>query len=116
MPQLSEIRYLVAAAENGSLRQGAETLGIGQSCVSRSVMRLEDKLGVSLLERKNTGVRLTNAGQRFLDDVQLSTSAMRLTALAEDSEERFALSPADALETYETRDAERCAIWRKRFS
>lgn len=32
-------------------------------------MRLEDKLGVSLLERSNTGVRLTNAGQRFLDDV-----------------------------------------------
>ncbi|MCZ4292243.1 LysR family transcriptional regulator [Hoeflea alexandrii] len=70
MPQLSEIRYFVAAAENGSLRQAAETLGIGQSCVSRSIMRLEDKLGVSLLERSNTGVRLTNAGQRFLDDVQ----------------------------------------------
>ncbi|MEO1985174.1 MAG: LysR family transcriptional regulator [Martelella sp.] len=70
MPQLSEIRYFVAAAENGSLRQAAETLGVGQSCVSRKIMRLEDKLGVSLLERSNTGVRLTNAGQRFLDDVQ----------------------------------------------
>lgn len=70
MPQLTEIRYFVAAAENGSLRQGAETLGVGQSCVSRKIMRLEDKLGVSLLERSNTGVRLTNAGQRFLDDVQ----------------------------------------------
>lgn len=70
MPQLSEIRYFLAAVENGSLRQAAETLGIGQSCVSRSIMRLEDKLGVSLLERSNTGVRLTNAGQRFMDDVQ----------------------------------------------
>lgn len=70
MPQLSEIRNFVAAAENGSLRQAAETLGIGQSCVSRSIMRLEDKLGVSLLERSNAGVRLTNAGQRFLTEAQ----------------------------------------------
>ena len=42
--------------------------------------------------------------------------SMRLTALAEDREEQFGLSPADALETYETRDAERCATWRERFS
>ena len=48
-------------------------------------MRLEEKLGVSLLERSNIGVRLTNAGllersnigvrltnagQRYLDEVQ----------------------------------------------
>lgn len=70
MPQLLEIRYFVAAAENGSLRQAAEVLGVGQSCVSRSIMRLEDKLGVSLLERSNTGVRLTNAGRRYLEEVQ----------------------------------------------
>ena len=70
MPQLSEIRYFVAAAENGSLRRTAEVLGVGQSCVSRKIMRLEDKLGVSLFERSNTGVRLTNAGQRYLAEVQ----------------------------------------------
>ncbi|WP_207189632.1 LysR family transcriptional regulator [Rhodobium orientis] len=72
MPQLSEIRYFVAAAENGSLRQAAEVIGVGQSTVSRRIMRLEDKLGVSLLERSNTGVRLTNAGQSYLQDVQLA--------------------------------------------
>lgn len=70
MPQLSEIRYLIAAAENGSLRRAAETIGVRQSCVSRKISRLEDKLGVSLLERSNTGVRLTNAGQRYLEEVQ----------------------------------------------
>lgn len=70
MPQLSDIRYFVAAAENGSLRRAAEVLGVGQSCVSRKIMRLEEKLGVSLLERSNTGVRLTNAGQRYLEEVQ----------------------------------------------
>ena len=42
--------------------------------------------------------------------------SMRLTALGEDTESRFDLSPADALEAYEARDAERCEIWRSRFS
>ena len=42
--------------------------------------------------------------------------SMRLTALGEDSENRFDLSPASALEAYEARDAERCERWRKRFA
>jgi len=42
--------------------------------------------------------------------------SMRLTALGEDREEQFFLSPADALEAYDTRDAQRCETWRNRFS
>lgn len=41
--------------------------------------------------------------------------SMRLTALGEDSEERFNLSPASALKTYDMRDAERCERWRIRY-
>lgn len=42
--------------------------------------------------------------------------SMRLTALGEDTESQFDLSPAAALEAYEARDAERCERWRKRFT
>jgi 2,4-dienoyl-CoA reductase-like NADH-dependent reductase (Old Yellow Enzyme family) len=42
--------------------------------------------------------------------------SMRLTALGEDREEQFVLSPADALEAYDARDAQRCETWRNRFS
>ena len=42
--------------------------------------------------------------------------SMRLTALGEDNEEQFDLSPASALEAYDVRDAERCGIWRERFT
>lgn len=42
--------------------------------------------------------------------------SMRLTALGEDEEKRFDLSLAAALEAYETRDAERCEVWRRRFA
>ncbi|WP_299663764.1 oxidoreductase [uncultured Ruegeria sp.] len=42
--------------------------------------------------------------------------SMRLTALGEDREDRFDLSPIDALEAYDMRDAGRCETWRERFS
>lgn len=42
--------------------------------------------------------------------------SMRLTALGEDQEDQFDLSPADALQAYEARDAKRCETWRKRFA
>ena len=41
--------------------------------------------------------------------------SMRLTALGEDSEALFDLSPAGAMEAYELRDAERCERWREKF-
>lgn len=42
--------------------------------------------------------------------------SMRLTALGEDAEDHFDLSPDAALEAYEARDAERCERWLQRFS
>ena len=42
--------------------------------------------------------------------------SIRLTALGEDTESQFDLSPTAALETYEARDAERCERWKKRFT
>lgn len=42
--------------------------------------------------------------------------SMRLTALGEDSESQFDLTPAAAIEAYEVRDEQRCATWRERFS
>lgn len=41
---------------------------------------------------------------------------LRLTALAEEREATFDMDLPTALKTYETRDAERCHIWSKRFS
>ena len=41
--------------------------------------------------------------------------SMRITALGEDQENEFKLDPQTALQAYETRDAERCIKWRKKF-
>ena len=43
---------------------------VRQSAVSRRVRELEDELGVSLFERHHAGVRITNAGVRFLQEAR----------------------------------------------
>lgn len=42
--------------------------------------------------------------------------SMRLTALGEDNESQFDLTPASAVDAYEARDAQRCVKWTDRFS
>ncbi|NDW06839.1 LysR family transcriptional regulator [Jiella pacifica] len=68
--RLDEIHCFLAVSEHESFRRAAETLGTRQSSVSRAVLRLEDRLGVSLLERRSTGTKLTNAGRQFLSEVR----------------------------------------------
>ena len=64
---LVSIRRALLVAECLSFRRAAKVLGIRQSAVSRRVRSLEDMLGVSLFERHHGGVRITEAGARFLD-------------------------------------------------
>jgi len=67
MVKLVSISHALLVAEHLSFSRAAQVLGIHQSAVSRRVRALEDKLGVSLFERDVSGVRLTEAGRRFLD-------------------------------------------------
>ena len=67
---LMDLRYLSAAVEAGSLSNAAEALGVKTSTISRRIVRLEDELGVTLLERGAFGVRLTEAGRRVMAPVR----------------------------------------------
>jgi DNA-binding transcriptional LysR family regulator len=69
---LQHLRYVIAAAQQGSFRRAAETLRLRQSTLSRRVRQLEDRLGVVLFERHSGGVRLTPAG------IDLARAARRL--------------------------------------
>ncbi|QLH14857.1 LysR family transcriptional regulator [Paracoccus pantotrophus] len=66
---LRAVRYVLAAAELLSFSKVALALDARVSTVSRSIRDLEDSIGVSLFERTTMGVRLTDAGSRFLDDI-----------------------------------------------
>jgi DNA-binding transcriptional LysR family regulator len=62
---LRQIRYFVAACEEGSLSAAAVRLHCTPSGVSQQMSALEARLGTSLLERTRRGVNPTAAGWRF---------------------------------------------------
>jgi DNA-binding transcriptional LysR family regulator len=66
---LKDLEAFIAVAEAKGFRRAAERLNVEQSALSRRVRRIEDGLGVSLFERHGGGVRLTQAGQRWHEDV-----------------------------------------------
>ena len=61
-----DLKAIETVAETGSFRKSALRLGIGQPAISRRVARVEDRIGVSLFERRRSGARLTLAGRVFV--------------------------------------------------
>lgn len=59
---LNTYKYFNEVAETGSIRRAADRLHVAPSAISRQIALLEHSLGVMLLERTNTGIRLTPAG------------------------------------------------------
>lgn len=68
--ELYQLQYFVAIANNGSFTKAADTLYVTQPSLSAGIKKLEQELGVSLLERRWRGVRLTTAGTLFLEKAQ----------------------------------------------
>lgn len=67
---LRHIEAFVAVADELHFGRAAKRLHIEQSPLSRRIGRLEATLGVALLHRNGRGVRLTAAGQMFLEDAR----------------------------------------------
>lgn len=59
----------LAVAEYLSFHRAALALGTSQSSISARIKALEEDLGIILFDRNTRGVRLTEAGRRFVDQV-----------------------------------------------
>jgi DNA-binding transcriptional LysR family regulator len=68
MDRLDSLRVFVAVAEASGFAEAARRLGHSAPAVTRAVLALEAHLGVQLLHRSTRNVRLTEAGERFLED------------------------------------------------
>ena len=60
------LRYLMAVAEYQSFTRAAEALYVSQPTLSQQIKQLEDLLDVQLLDRTGRNVRLTAAGEVYL--------------------------------------------------
>jgi DNA-binding transcriptional LysR family regulator len=95
MDRLDSIAAFVAVCDANGFASAARRLGVSPSVVTRQVAALEDHLGVLLLQRTTRSLRLTEAGERYLDRARRILSeieAAELSAQGETEEPRGKLS------------------------
>jgi DNA-binding transcriptional LysR family regulator len=78
----NDIPLFVRVVETGSFTRAAEALGREKSSVSRSIARLEDDLGVRLLQRTTRRLSLTDVGQAFYERVRGAVTGVEEAATA----------------------------------
>lgn len=64
---LKQLKYVLTLANSGSFSIAAETLGISQPSLSQYIKNIEKQLGITLFDRLNGNVRLTDAGMVYID-------------------------------------------------
>lgn len=67
MTEVREARYFIAVAEELNFGRAAERLHMSQPPLSQAIRAIERRLGVKLLHRTTREVRLTTAGDAFLE-------------------------------------------------
>lgn len=76
---LQQLRILKALASEKSFTRAADMLFVSQPSLSKQIKALENRLNISLINRKNNNISLTEGGKLFLD------YAERILALCEES-------------------------------
>jgi LysR family hydrogen peroxide-inducible transcriptional activator len=67
---LQELRYFAAVVEFRHFGRAAESCNVSQPTLSSQIRKLEEELGVTLLERTNKRVDVTPVGQQILEHAQ----------------------------------------------
>lgn len=71
----NDLKYLVAVARHGSTLAASRALGVNQTTVQRRLAELERQLGQKLVERQQSGYRLTALGEAMLPHAESVASA-----------------------------------------
>ncbi|NRD79991.1 LysR family transcriptional regulator [Bacillus sp. BRMEA1] len=68
--ELRQLRYFIEVAERQHVTEAAENMNVAQSAVSYQITKLEEELGVKLLERVGRNIKVTQIGNIFLQYVK----------------------------------------------
>ncbi|MYN02498.1 LysR family transcriptional regulator [Pseudoduganella sp. DS3] len=74
--QLGSIELFVLAGEQGSFTAAAAAAGVTPAAVSRSISRLEERLGVRLFVRTTRQIRLTDGGRVYFEQCRQALSQL----------------------------------------
>jgi DNA-binding transcriptional LysR family regulator len=75
-PEIRELRYFCAVAEDLNITRAAERLGIAQPPLSRAIRQLERRLGVALFDRTGRRLALTRAGETLAKEAAVVLGAL----------------------------------------
>lgn len=67
---LQQILYAITIAKEGSMNKASERLFISQPTLTSSIKQLEDELNISIFERTNKGIVVTEPGREFLSNAR----------------------------------------------
>lgn len=70
MDYLQQMEVLVKVADEGSFARAAQRLGYSAPTVTRAIAALESRIGTRILIRNTRGIRLSDAGVRYLRHVR----------------------------------------------
>jgi len=73
---LGSIELFCLAAEAGSFTAAANTAGVTPAAVSRSIFRLEKRLGVRLFVRSTRSIRLTEGGKSYFEQCRAALNQL----------------------------------------
>ena len=79
-PSLSELHAFVCTARLGSFTDAAVALSVTQAAVSRAVLRLEQRVGCTLLHRSAQGIGLTARGRLYYEEVSPALAMLEAAA------------------------------------
>jgi len=68
---LSELRFVVAVAQEKNFRRAAAISFVSQPALSLAIKKIENELGVLIFERNRMGISLTTVGEKIVNQAQI---------------------------------------------
>src|SRR5437868_3716027 len=74
--RVSDLRLFVRVIRTGSLSRAGREVGLTQSAVSRTIVRLEREVGAALLTRTTRSIHPTDVGAEYLERIESILAAL----------------------------------------